>query len=78
MKKRVKCHIKKGDTVLVIAGADKGKTGRVLVVDQKAGRAIVEGVGLVKKHMAKSEDHPQGGVVEKEAGIAISNLKVAK
>ena len=76
--KKEKCHVKKGDTVLVIAGADKGKTGRVLQVNVKTGRAIVEGAGLVKKHMAKSEDHPQGGVVEKEAGIAISNLKVTK
>ena len=76
--KKEKCHIKKGDTVLVIAGSDKGKKGRVLQVNQKTGRAIVEGVRLVKKHMAKSEDHPQGGVIEKEAGIAISNLKVTK
>ena len=78
MKKRnqMKCHVKKGDTVLVIAGDDKGKTGRVLQVDRKRGRAVVEGVNLVKKHIRKSEDHPQGGVIEVEAGIAVSNLKV--
>jgi large subunit ribosomal protein L24 len=76
--KKMKCHIKKGDTVEVIAGDDKGKTGRVLLIDRKAGRALVEGVALVKKHMRKSEDHPQGGIVEKESGIALSNLKVVK
>ena len=76
--KKTKCHIKKGDTVEVIAGDDKGKTGRVLMVDAKSGRALVEGVCMVKKHMRKSEEHPQGGVVEKEAAIAVSNLKVAK
>ena len=74
----VKCHIKKGDTVLVIAGDDKGKTGKVLQVVPQSGRAFVEGVNIVKKHMNKTQDNPQGGIVEKEAPIAISNLKVSK
>ena len=74
----VKCHIKKGDTVIVIAGDDKGKSGKVLQILPHAGRALVEGVNLMKKHMRKSDDHPQGGVVDMEATIAISNLKVSE
>ena len=73
-----KCHIKKGDTVKVIAGEDKGKTGKVLEVNPQSGRAYVEGINFVKKHIQKTQDDPQGGIVEKEAPIAISNLKVSK
>ncbi len=73
-----KCHIKKGDTVTVIAGDDKGKNGKVLDVNLRTGRAFVEGVNFVKKHMQKTQDNPQGGIIEKEAPIAISNLKVTK
>ena len=72
-----KCHIKKGDTVKVIAGDDKGKTGKVLEVDTRTGRAFVEGINFVKKHMRKTQDNPQGGIAEREAPIAISNLKVS-
>ena len=78
MKNVVKCHSKKGDTVIVIAGDDKGKAGKVLQIVPQSGRALVEGVNFVKKHMRKSDDHPQGGVVEMEAGIALSNLKVSE
>ena len=74
----VKCHIKKGDMVTVIAGDEKGKSGKVLQITPQTGRALVEGVNFVKKHMRKTEDNPQGGVVEMEATIAISNLKVSK
>ena len=77
MKNNEKCHIKKGDTVSVIAGDEKGKSGKVLQINPQTGRALVEGVNFAKKHMRKSEDHPQGGVVEMEASIAISNLKVS-
>ena len=72
-----KCHIKKGDTVKVIAGDDKGKTGKVLEVNPGTGRAFVEGINFVKKHMRKTQDNPQGGIAEQEAPIAISNLKVS-
>lgn len=78
MKNTVKCHIKKGDNVTVIAGDEKGKSGKVLQIAPQTGRALVEGVNFVKKHMRKTEDNPQGGVVEMEASIAISNLKVSK
>ena len=67
-------RIKKGDEVIAIAGVSAGKTGRVLVVDPDKGRAIVEGLNLVKKTVKRSQDNPQGGIVEKEAAIAISNL----
>ena len=76
MKNDVKCHIKKGDTVIVIAGDEKGKSGKVLQIASQSGRALVEGVNFAKKHMRKSEENPGGGVVEMEASIAISNLKV--
>jgi len=77
MKNVVKCHIKKGDAVTVVAGDDKGKSGKVLQINPQTGRALVEGVNFAKKHMRKSDDHLQGGVVEIEASIAVSNLKVS-
>lgn len=69
-----KLHIKKGDTVYVNAGEDKGKTGRVLQVFIKENRAIVEGVNMVSKHTKPNAKNPQGGVEKKEAPIHISNL----
>ena len=78
MKNVVKCHIKKGDTVTVIAGDEKGKSGKVLQIVPQSGRALVEGLNFAKKHMRKTEENPQGGVVEMEAYIAISNLKVSE
>ena len=73
-----KVHFKRGDTVMVLTGDDKGKSGKVLQVLRKKGRAIVEGLNYVKRHMRKTQDNPKGGIVEKEAPIAISNLKVVK
>jgi large subunit ribosomal protein L24 len=69
-----KLHIKKGDTVVVISGESKSKQGKVLSVDRKKMRAIVEGVNVVKRHTKPNAKNPQGGIVEKEAGIHISNL----
>ncbi len=66
--------IKKGDTVQVISGADKGKTGRVIKVFIPTERIIVEGVNQVKRHMRPTQDNPQGGIVEKEASIHVSNV----
>ncbi|MBQ7689637.1 MAG: 50S ribosomal protein L24 [Muribaculaceae bacterium] len=71
-----KLHIKKDDTVYVLAGEDKGKTGRVLSIDRKKGRAIVEGINMVKKATKPSAQHPQGGLIEMEAPIHMSNLNV--
>lgn len=78
MNKAGKCHVKKGDTVTVIAGDDKGKSGKVLLVVPQTGRALVEGINVVKKHIQKTQDNPQGGIIDKEAPIAISNLKVSE
>jgi large subunit ribosomal protein L24 len=69
-----KLHIKKGDTVVVITGNYKGKKGRVLEVIRKKDRAIVEGVNLIKKHTKPNTNNPQGGIIEQEAAIHISNL----
>jgi large subunit ribosomal protein L24 len=69
-----KLHIKKGDTVVVVAGNYNGREGKVLEVIRATERAIVEGVNMVKKHTKPNAAHPQGGIVEKEAPIHISNL----
>ena len=71
-----KIHIKKGDTVYVNAGNDKGKTGKVLSVDPAKDRAVVEGVNMVSKHTKPNSKQPQGGIIKKEAGIHISNLNL--
>ena len=71
-----KLHIKKGDTVFVNSGEDKGKTGRVLEMFVEDKRAIVEGVNLVSKHTKPNSKAPQGGIIKKEASIHISNLNV--
>lgn len=79
-KKNPSVHVKKGDVVAVISGDDAagGKTGKVLKVMPDKGRAIVEGLNFVKKHMRKTQDNPEGGIIEKEGSIAISNLKVVE
>ncbi len=69
-----KTHIKKGDLVKVIAGEDRTKQGRVLEVDRVSMRAIVEGLNMNKKHSKPTTANPQGGIVEKEGPIHISNL----
>ena len=69
-------RIKKGDTVYVNAGNDKGKTGKVLEVITAKNRAIVEGVNMVSKHTKPNAKNPQGGIVKQEAGIHISNLQL--
>lgn len=66
--------IKRDDVVIAIAGVNSGKTGKVLQVLPVRGRAVVEGLNLVKKTMRKSQDNPEGGIMEKESPIAISNL----
>ena len=66
--------IKKGDTVKVIAGKDKDKEGKVLAVDVKAGRVLVEGVSMITKHSKPSAANQQGGIVNKEAFIDVSNV----
>jgi large subunit ribosomal protein L24 len=71
---QTKLHIKKGDSVKVIAGDSKNQEGKVLSVDKTKGRAIVEGVNTVSKHTKPSTKSPQGGIVKQEAAIHLSNL----
>lgn len=71
-----KLHIKKNDTVVVLAGEDKGKTGKVLKVLVEKNRALVEGVNMVSKSTKPSAKNPQGGIVKQEAPIHISNLSL--
>jgi len=71
-----KLKIKIGDTVRVIAGDHKGSEGKVLTVFNDKNKAIVEGVNMIKKHMKPSAQNPQGGIVEKEAAIQVSNLSL--
>ena len=71
-----KLHIKKNDTVVVLAGEDKGKTGKVLKVLVEKNRAFVEGVNMVSKSTKPSAKNPQGGIVKQEAPIHISNLSL--
>ena len=72
----MKLNIKKGDTVKVISGESKGKQGRVLRIDAEKGRAVVEGANLIKKHTKPNADNPQGGIIEQEAAIHMSNLMI--
>ena len=69
-----KLHIKKGDTVILIAGESKGQKGRILEVDREKERAIVEGINMVSKHTKPNAKAPQGGIIKKEAPVHISNL----
>ncbi|HHT62051.1 MAG: 50S ribosomal protein L24 [Paludibacteraceae bacterium] len=71
-----KLHIKKGDTVYINTGEDKGKTGRVLKVFVDEKRAIVEGINMVSKSTKPNAKNPQGGIIKKEASLHISNLNV--
>jgi large subunit ribosomal protein L24 len=71
-------HVKKGDEVVVIAGADKGKRGKIIEVSPKSQRVLVEGVHLIKRHTRKSQQHPQGAIVEREGPIHISNVMKAE
>ena len=69
-----KLHIKKGDTVYVLAGESKGKQGRVLEVLRTTNKAVVEGINMVSKHTKPNAKSPQGGILKKEAAVHISNL----
>jgi large subunit ribosomal protein L24 len=73
---RVKLHIRKGDNVEVISGNFKGSSGKVLDVLVKKQRVLIEGVRLIKRHLRKSQDNPQGKIAEREGPIHISNVKV--
>ena len=69
-----KLHIKRGDQVIVIAGSHKGKAGKVLEIVPGSSRVRVEGVAMIKRHLKKSQEHPQGTIAEREGSVHISNL----
>lgn len=75
-----KLHVKKDDVVVVISGADKGKRGRIIEVQAKKQRVLVEGVRMLKKHLKKgrSQLHPQGAIIEREGPIHVSNVMRAE
>jgi large subunit ribosomal protein L24 len=71
-------HVKRGDTVQVITGNHKGATGKVLQILPKKSQVLIEGVRMIKKHTKRSQDSPQGAIIEREGPIHISNVKVAE
>ena len=75
---RLKFHVKKGDEVEVISGNFKGSSGKILEVLSAKHRVLVEGVRIIKKHLRKSEDNPQGKIAEREGPIHISNVKLVE
>ena len=73
---RIKLHVRKGDNVEVISGNFRGSSGKVLEVIARKQRVLIEGVRLIKKHLKKSQDNPQGKIAEREGPIHISNVRV--
>ena len=73
---RLNFHVKKGDTVQVISGNHKGATGKILAVLPKKSQVLIEGVRIIKKHTKKSQDNPNGAILEREGPLHISNVKL--
>ena len=73
---RIKFHVRKGDQVEVISGNFRGSTGKILQVVSRKNRVLIEGVRMIKKHLKKSQDNPQGKIAEREGPIHISNVRV--
>lgn len=69
-----KLHVKKDDTVIVITGKDKGKKGRIIAAYPRENRVLIEGVNMIKKHAKPSQQNPQGGILDQEAPIHVSNV----
>ncbi|MBM3832374.1 MAG: 50S ribosomal protein L24 [Verrucomicrobia bacterium] len=69
-----KCHVKKGDEVVVIAGTERGKRGKIITVLSGHQRVIVEGVKMIKKHTRKNQQNPNGAIIEREGSVHISNV----
>ncbi len=74
---RQRFHVKKNDEVVVITGTERGKRGKILRVLRDKQRVVIEGVRLIKKHMRKSQQHPNGAIVELEGSIHVSNVMLA-
>jgi large subunit ribosomal protein L24 len=75
---KIKTHVKKGDSVEVIAGNHKGEVGTVMQVLPVRGHVIIEGVRMIKKHERKTQERPDGGIIEREGPIHISNVKLVQ
>jgi large subunit ribosomal protein L24 len=73
-----KFHVKKGDEVVVIAGTERGKRGKIIEVLRSKDRAIIEGIMMIKRHTRKNQQNPQGAIVEREGTVHISNLMLAE
>ena len=73
-----KFHVKKGDQVEVISGNHKGAVGKILQVLPKKSQVLIEGVRLIKKHTRKSQEQPQGAIIEREGPIQVSNVKIVE
>jgi len=73
-----KCHVKRGEEVVVIAGTEKGKRGKVLYIDKQKERVIVEGVKMIKRHTRKSQQYPEGAIVEREGTLHLSNIMLGE
>lgn len=72
-----KSHVKKGDEIVVIAGTEKGKRGRIIELLPAKQRVIVEGIKMIKRHTRKNQQHPQGAIIEREGSIHVSNVMKA-
>jgi large subunit ribosomal protein L24 len=72
-----KAHVKKGDEVVVIAGSEKGRRGKILQVKTKKQRLVIEGLKMIKRHTKKNQNQPQGAIIEREGSIHISNVMLA-
>ena len=75
---KLKFHVRRGDTVQVIAGNHKGASGKILEIKAEKAQVIVEGVRMIKKHQRKSQLHPNGAIIEREGPIHVSNVKVVE
>jgi large subunit ribosomal protein L24 len=75
---KAKFHVKRGDTVRVISGNHRGSSGRILQVLPEKAQVIIEGVRLIKKHQRKTQDNPNGAIIEREGPIHISNVKIVE
>ena len=73
-----KLHVKTGDEVVVLAGTEKGKRGKVIAVLPKSERVIVEGINIIKKHVRKSQQYPEGAILEREGTVHVSNVMLAE
>jgi large subunit ribosomal protein L24 len=76
MANRLSFHVKKGDTVEVISGNHKGATGKILAVLPKKSQVLIEGVRIIKKHTKKSQENPNGAILEREGPLHVSNVKL--